>query len=142
MARPHIPVVPRTGRARALVWVLLALAVLRPLVAGGGAPRLEVVEMGDGCVLSIESGTPTCACERLPAVWRLLHGLPIPLNRSDVRELVAIPGIGPARAQAIVSDGPYDAVSELVRVPGVGPKIAARVGAHAFVGGPDPACAR
>jgi competence protein ComEA len=67
--------------------------------------------------------------------------LPIPLNGSDAHELAAIPGIGPARARAIVAHGPYDAAADLVRVPGIGPKLTQRIAAHAFARGPDPACA-
>jgi len=121
--------------------VLLALAALYPLASGGDPARLVVVQTSDGCVLAVESGAAPCACAELPARWRLLQGLPIPLNRSDARELAAIPGIGPARARAIAAQGPYEAVADLVRVPGIGPKLAERVAAHAFARGPDPACA-
>ena len=135
-----IPVVPTLGRARAWVWGLLALAALWPLASASEPPRLAVVETSGGCVLSVESGAAPCACSDLPAAWRLLNGLPIPLNRSNARELTAIPGIGPARAQAIAAHGPYGAVADLVRVPGIGPKLAERIAAHAFFRGPDPAC--
>lgn len=58
---------------------------------------------------------------------RLLWGLPLDLNRENVHDFEALPGIGPARASAIVSGRPYCAVQDLDRVPGIGPVTLARV---------------
>lgn len=53
------------------------------------------------------------------------------LNRATAEQLVALPGIGPALARAIVRsrrrDGPFTGVEELTRVPGIGPARLARV---------------
>ncbi|MCB0966374.1 MAG: ComEA family DNA-binding protein [Ilumatobacter sp.] len=55
---------------------------------------------------------------------------PVDLNAAGVDELDALPGVGPATAQAIVDDrernGPFVSVDDLERVPGIGPsKLAA-----------------
>lgn len=55
----------------------------------------------------------------------------IDLNRASVDELQALPGIGPARAEAIVLErvrnGPFRTPEELRRVHGIGPEMLVRV---------------
>lgn len=55
----------------------------------------------------------------------LLFGIPIDVNRASQRDLEALPGIGPARALAILRSrerGPFCALRELDRVSGIGAK--------------------
>jgi competence protein ComEA len=51
-------------------------------------------------------------------------GEPVDLNAADVASLDALPGVGPARALAVVryreANGPFRAVQDLARVPGFG----------------------
>lgn len=51
----------------------------------------------------------------------------ININQATVEELQQLPGIGPARAQAIVryreEHGPFQSLEELTNVSGIGPKI-------------------
>jgi len=53
------------------------------------------------------------------------------LNSASVSELDGLPGIGPARAAAILQErearGPFSSVEELARVPGLGPSAIARL---------------
>ena len=50
----------------------------------------------------------------------------VDINRATEEELTALPGIGPARAAAIVADreenGPFRYPEDLLRVPGIGEK--------------------
>ncbi|HOA12925.1 MAG TPA: helix-hairpin-helix domain-containing protein [Myxococcota bacterium] len=63
----------------------------------------------------------------------ILFGLPIPVNRAGADDLVAIDGIGPARAAAIVTDrnvrGPFLCPGDLSRIKGIGQATAARISA-------------
>jgi competence ComEA-like helix-hairpin-helix protein len=56
---------------------------------------------------------------------------PVDLNSADVASLDALPGVGAARARAIVrfreANGPFHAVQELARVPGFGPAALGRL---------------
>ncbi len=49
------------------------------------------------------------------------------VNTAAVSELALLPGIGPAKAEAIVAhreeSGPFAAAEDLLAVPGIGPKI-------------------
>lgn len=53
------------------------------------------------------------------------------INTATRRELETLPGIGPARAAAIIEDrrrrGPYRSLDDLQRVPGIGPQIIERL---------------
>jgi competence protein ComEA len=59
------------------------------------------------------------------------RGVPVDLNSAAEADLVALPGIGPARARAILAyrreAGPFAAVSDLERVPGFSHALAARL---------------
>ena len=67
-------------------------------------------------------GAPGGAELRGPA--RVLFGLGIDPNVADAAALEALPGVGPARAEAIVAgraDGAYRTLADLGRVRGIGP---------------------
>lgn len=54
---------------------------------------------------------------------RLLFGLRLDLNTASQAALLALPAIGPARAEAIVlarRSEPFDSLADLERVPGIG----------------------
>ena len=121
--------------------------MLRPLLAPAlaGEHELVVVRHAGGCQLAAAGSAPPCPCAELPARLRLLRGLPLPLDRAAADDLRLLPGIGPARAAAIVAErargGPFAEARSLERVPGLGPVTAARLSALVFTGADDPACA-
>jgi len=55
-------------------------------------------------------------------------------NAAPAEELERLPGIGPAKAFAIVDDreihGPYVTLEDLRRVPGIGPAVLERISPH------------
>jgi competence ComEA-like helix-hairpin-helix protein len=110
----------------------LGLALAKRIVAdresGGPFGSLagldRVSGVGPGLLRELEphvafSGTARASAGGAPAPeLRLLS-----LNSATVAELDGLPGIGPARAAAIVQErergGPYSSVDDLARVPGV-----------------------
>ena len=61
-----------------------------------------------------------------PAVWATVN-----INTADAAALDALPGIGPAKAQAVLqyrqAHGPFKSVDDLARVRGIGPKVLERL---------------
>jgi competence ComEA-like helix-hairpin-helix protein len=64
---------------------------------------------------------------------------PVDLNTADEAALDALPGIGPARARAILkyreANGPFRAMQDLANVPGLGPAALSRLREFVRVGG-------
>ena len=85
------------------------------------APAEQSAEASRTRAVSCAGGAPL----RGPA--RLLYGLRLDPNRADAAPLAALPGIGAARADAIVAGRPYRNVAELARVPGIGPTTLSRI---------------
>jgi len=58
-------------------------------------------------------------------------GTSLDLNRASARDLMVVPGVGPALAARIVADrearGPFTTVADVERVKGIGPALAARL---------------
>jgi competence ComEA-like helix-hairpin-helix protein len=102
------------------------LALIGPHIAFSG-PSPQVAQ---GPITSTHSGGPA-----EPPAETVLD-----LNTADVAMLDALPGVGPARARAIVgyreANGPFHAVQDLARVPGIGPAALARLQGRVRAGGP------
>ena len=62
------------------------------------------------------------------------------VNAASQQELEALPGIGPAKAKAIVEyraqNGAFKSVDELKKVKGIGPAVLAKLKDQASVGAP------
>ncbi len=100
---------------------LLATIGSQVRFSGGPGARASGQFARPGGPLAGESSAPTPA------------GPPprLNLNSASVSELDRLPGIGPARAAAILQErearGPFTSVEELSRVPGLGPSALARL---------------
>ncbi len=73
---------------------------------------------------------PAPARDALRGPPRLLFGLSIDPNRADLKTLEALPGIGPARALAIVREREqrrFLSLGDLERVRGIGPRTVERL---------------
>lgn len=85
-------------------------------------PREAASQGGHSTVVDCRPGAPGGPV-RGPA--RLLFGLGLDPNRADAETLAALPGVGPARAAAIVAaraKAPYRRAEDLRRVHGIGAK--------------------
>jgi competence protein ComEA len=108
---------------------LLALAAAPP-----GPPAAPCVAPGE--LAARDGHTRAVACRpehargpvRGPA--RRLFGLRIDPNTADATTLASLPGIGPVRAAALLSERclrPFAAPADLARVRGIGPRTLARL---------------
>jgi competence protein ComEA len=102
-----------------LVTFLASLALagqFRPACPGPpdpGAARAAGSARVVAAPVAAGSGTPQAA------------GAPVPVNTAGIDALCTLPGIGPARAQAIVAARqrrPFARLSDLARVKGLGPR--------------------
>ncbi len=115
-----------------LAW--LALPRAAPQLAPCPQPAERAASAGHTLSVACDGGPPL----RGPA--RRLFGLPLDPNREAAAALETLPGIGPARAAAIVDERlrrPFTSVAELSRVRGIGARTLARIAPWLRVGG-DP----
>lgn len=77
--------------------------------------------LGHAAWVTAQEGLPATAAKRQP----------VNINTASAAELDALPGIGPAKARAIVAHrrkhGPFASPGDLVAVKGIGPGITARL---------------
>lgn len=85
------------------------------------------------------SGAPSSGLSGAPApagagaATNAADGL-INVNTASLASLETLPGIGPAKAAAIIAERPFSTVEELERVPGIGPKTLANIAPLVKVG--------
>jgi competence protein ComEA len=132
------------ARPRAALWLgaaLVALPLLRqaPEAATCADPAERAARDGHTSEASCAGGAPV----RGPA--RLLFGLGLDPNTADAASLEVLPGIGPARAAAIVAarcQHRFASAAELERIPGIGPRTRASVEPWLAIDpGAEPLCA-
>jgi len=129
----------RAAFALAACLFALPLAHGRPPRADCPAPRERRAEAGHSVELTCTGGEPAPPV-RGPA--RRLVGLPIDPNRADAATLESLPGVGPARAAAILAaraQRPFRRVEDLEHVPGIGPRTLAGLAPWIAVGAPGEA---
>jgi len=98
----------------------------------------------EDCARPVSSGPAEVSCApvgvavpRLSGPARRLFGLPIDPNRADRLTLSTLPGIGPARAAAILEQRriqPFANVHDLTRVKGLGPARVAAIVPYIAIG--------
>jgi len=131
--------IPRRARAAfALAALLFALPLAgrEPPRAACPAPSERRAEAGHSVELACASGA---SGRPLRGPARSLVGLPIDPNRADAATLESLPGIGPARAQAILAARerrPFERPEDLERVPGIGPRTLADLAGWIGIGEP------
>lgn len=90
----------------------------------GQAQSTPLLEPGSAAHPARRSAAASAASAAPSGVAERGRGF-VSLNTATEAELAQLPGIGPARAAAIVADrkrhGPYGSVEDLGRVPGIGP---------------------
>ena len=56
---------------------------------------------------------------------------PVDINKATLEELVAVPGLGPAKSRAILKyreeHGPFTRLEDLIQVRGIGPRLLERL---------------
>ncbi len=118
---------PADRRPRAawlLAAALVALPLLRRAPAAGACPAPAELAGREGRTTQV--GCAGGAPVRGPA--RLLLGLRLDPNTADAAALEVLPGLGPARAGAIVRARcarPFRSLGDLERVSGIGPRTRA-----------------
>ncbi|MGI9590651.1 MAG: ComEA family DNA-binding protein [Myxococcota bacterium] len=118
-----------TGASGA-AWLLAAGLCLAPLLPAP-APELGCARPGALDRDELHSRRVSCAGGaplRGPA--RLLFGLRLDPNLADAKSLESLPGIGPARAAAIVAERDrrrFESLEALTRVSGIGPRTLERL---------------
>jgi competence protein ComEA len=100
--------------------VVDAVNLARPLADGEQifVPRAGEIGVSDSAAAA--SGPPGAGASSGSG------GTAVDINRASASELEALPGVGPATAEKIVSDreanGPFSSPEDLMRVPGIGEK--------------------
>ncbi len=116
--------VPQPG-FHALAGAQTLSAALRAAGAPAGSRPDAVLEPGTRVIVEKNS----IRLERMDDL--LVIGLPIDINAASASALQAIPGLGTARARAIVdhraAQGPYPSVEALEQVHGLGPRTVEQV---------------
>lgn len=118
-----------------LAAVLLALLPDQPELAGWRSVNDEVAVLLDGDVVAgghagKAEQTPTGKADH-PSAEKETGPGQININKATAEQLVALPGIGPAKAGAIVTYretyGSFETLEQLMEVKGIGPKTFERL---------------
>ena len=96
----------------------------------GGASE-PVFTGGDRVFVHREGGREHLTLGEMPGFYKMTLGIPLSLNRETAAGLIALPGIGPGLAAAIVEErsrrGGFRSLEELTTVRGIGRHLFERV---------------
>ncbi len=135
------------GFERLSALVVLLMAGLAALASAAELVRIDERATPCATLVEVEAdewGTRRASCGSgdgdatpLRGVARLVSGDRIDLEWASAAWLEALPGIGPARAEAILHERdtrPFERIEDLERVPGIGPITRERLAAFVRVG--------
>ncbi|MCL6636985.1 MAG: ComEA family DNA-binding protein [Alicyclobacillus sp.] len=119
------------------VWVPAATAAAGSPANSSGSPQAQALPQRSG---STGTNAAPAGAQRAPAGPSVQAPVPVvDLNTADTETLTTMPGIGPARAQAMIryrqQHGGFHDVTELQQVPGIGPVLYARLAPYVYVDG-------
>lgn len=129
---PHLTPTERRTLSLALALLGLATGVRMALDPGRGefAWRPSSSDRPATSLGAVRRSVDDTLARAAEADRPLASGETIDLNRADAVQLQRLPGVGPARASAIVREreerGPFRAAADLTRVPGIGPSLVKR----------------
>ena len=97
---------------------------LRPLVTTGpAAPAKEAATKAPAppaaAKVTSETTAPRSGKQSPPAAAKLAPGEKVNINTASQQQLEALPGIGPAKAKAIIEGRPYDKIEDVMKVKGI-----------------------
>ena len=120
--------IARAGLLAAALMLIFALPGPRRPAEPCPHPAENRAQAGRSVEVVCRAAAFTGASLRGPT--RLLFGLSIDPNRADLLTLEALPGIGPARAHAILRERErqrFESLGDLLRVRGIGPRTLERL---------------
>lgn len=96
----------------------------------------ESVRWVDAGTVRIARCAPELPRTAVPASQALAVGQKLDLNAASEADLVALPGVGPSLAHALVRSRPFATWDDVDRIPGVGPAKLEVLKEHARLGPP------
>ncbi|HZT51404.1 MAG TPA: helix-hairpin-helix domain-containing protein [Stellaceae bacterium] len=93
----------------------LSIAAVGALLAGPALAQTSSPTVPGSRTPSTMPSAPSPSGASRGATTGATQGAPIDINSASAQELDALPGIGPARAQAIVANRPYRSKDELAQ---------------------------
>ncbi len=100
------------------------IEVLKPLVTVGSAtPPKEAATKATAppapAKVTSEKTAPSSGKQPSPAAVKLAPGEKVNINTASQQQLEALPGIGPAKAKAIMDGRPYGKIEDIMKVKGI-----------------------
>lgn len=98
-----------------------AIDKLKPLVTVGAAAAAPAAAAPAAAATKTApmAEKAKAAAEKSAAATKLAPGQKVNINTATKDQLIALPGIGPAKAQAIIDGRPYNAPEDIMKVKGI-----------------------
>ena len=99
-----------------------AIDKLRPLVTvGAAAPAAAPAAAAPKAAVpkTVPAAAKAKTAAEKPAATKLAPGQKVNINAATMDQLIALPGIGPSKAQAIIDGRPYKTPEDIMKVKGI-----------------------